>query len=84
MTALGVIIKRLRKGKKWTQEELAAKTSIKRTAISDLENGVKTTITPDQKESLAAAFNISIEEFDKLLGGVKLWIVLLLNLLYDE
>ncbi|WP_376769296.1 helix-turn-helix transcriptional regulator [Pelorhabdus rhamnosifermentans] len=55
-------MKRLRKKNGWTQAELAKRIGISRTAISDLENGVKTSLNKNQKAGLEKLLGIAIEE----------------------
>ncbi|TKT71406.1 helix-turn-helix transcriptional regulator [Afipia massiliensis] len=59
--ALGRNVRRLRKEKGWTQDELAAKVKLEQTAISLIENN-RANPTLSTLEALAAAFKIPFVE----------------------
>ena len=65
---IGEKIKELRKQKGWTQEELAEKLFVSRTAVSKWESG-KGTPNIDSLKDISAIFSVSIDE---LLSGEEL------------
>lgn len=62
--SVGENIKRLREGKKWTQQELADKMGVSRPMIAQIERGTKSVSLIFGSE-LAAVFECTVEELLK-------------------
>jgi transcriptional regulator with XRE-family HTH domain len=54
-------IRRLRKERGWSQEELAEKSGLHRTYVGDIER-LERNVSVDNIERLAAAFNIPVKD----------------------
>jgi SOS-response transcriptional repressor LexA len=61
---MGTAIKWLREERGWTQEELGAKVGLDGTNIARRESG-KTKVKPEERHKFAAAFGMSLIEFDE-------------------
>lgn len=59
---MGYRIEEVRRSKKMSQEELAAKADISRTIISGLETGAITVTTTKTLEKIAAALEVRISD----------------------
>ncbi len=75
--SLGLIVRRMRSTRGWSQEELAANAGVDRRYMSDLENG-KRNPSLDVMSRLAAALGISVSELmrhaencDSVMSGVS-------------
>ena len=62
--SVGENIKRLREGKKWTQQELADKMGVSRPMIAQIERGTKS-VTLIFGAELAGVFECTVEELLK-------------------
>jgi len=62
MTNLGIRVKQLRKQKGWSQLRLAEIAGVSKTAIGDIETGVKTRLTKKQRIGISKALGVTIEE----------------------
>jgi len=62
VTNLGIRIKQLRKQKGWSQLRLAEYAGVSKTAIGDIETGVKTRLTKKQKIKISKALDVTTEE----------------------
>ena len=60
-TTMGQIIKKLRKGRGFTQEELAEKSGVSRTTISNLENDSNKTVNTRTLNKIASALGVKLE-----------------------
>jgi len=62
VTNLGIRIKQLRKQKGWSQLRLAEYAGVSKTAIGDIETGVKTRLTRKQRTKISKALGVATEE----------------------
>lgn len=86
MTTIGDSIRILREKNNLTQIELAELSGVSKTAIGDIETGVKTRLSAEQKKGILNALKISAEEFEKILEEqehAQYWIFHLILLLTD-
>ena len=60
--SMGYKIREMREAKNMTQVELAAKSGVSRTTISNLENGIESVTTTRTLNKLATALGVNVEE----------------------
>jgi transcriptional regulator with XRE-family HTH domain len=63
-SALGAAVKELRRQRSWTQADLAGKTGLSVTSVSNIENGVTNRVNRTTRRALADAFGVAEEELD--------------------
>lgn len=59
---VGDRVRELRKSRKWSQQQLAMKTGISQTYISDLERVRRTNVSFDYVLRLASAFGVTVDD----------------------
>lgn len=67
---LGLAVRRLRQARGWKQQTLAAKSGLAQGFISNLEQGNKDNPTQETLQKLAAAFEMSLNEFLQEVGMI--------------
>lgn len=72
MSQFGDWVKTMRKTRRWTQEELAARSGVSQSFISALETGVRKHPGIETLRSIAIAFGLPVEEVIRKVGYARL------------
>ena len=72
MSRFGDWVKAMRKTRRWTQEELAARAGISQSFISALETGVRKNPGIETTRAIALAFGLPVEEVIRKVGYASL------------
>ncbi len=72
MASFGIWVKAMRKTRRWTQEELAARSGVSQSFISALETGARRHPGIETMRAIGLAFGLPVEEVIRKVGYARL------------